>query len=698
MPRKGCPPFTYAHALLVSAQRMVASVAIFLAVGPLVAPSSLAAQQDTLRADTTVYQLQGLSIRAVRPVTTIGGASAIEVSVETLDLPPAPTAEEIFRQIEGIHVRTNSRGQAEVSVRGSESRQVAVLVDGVPLTLGWDGRTDISVLPAGAVREVSFVRGLSSLLHGPNVLGGVVEMNVARGNQLPVDPSLEISAGLDHVAGYSTAAHTTLPLQIGDGRGMIRAGAGFRNRPGEPLASGISEPTRPNGDLRLNTDFDNLDGFFAFRYAGEEGAWGSLSAATHEAERGIAAELGAEQPRLWRYPRIARTIVAVSGGTGDRTTPLGRGDLEASVGLDVGETRIRSFTDRTYDVLAGTEDGDDRTVTLRLLGDHTLGPRGDLRASLTYADIEHDANLEGVRSEYEQHLFSAGAETIWRLLDRPESLVQGLRLSFGGVYDRGTTPRTGGFEPLGTIHDWGARVGLSAPMADGDALVHMGISRRGRFPALRETYSEALNRFVPNPDLRPEHLIAGEAGVTARLGNGELQLVGFHQELSGAIRRIGFPDGTRMRVNSDELRSTGVEMIVSQTFGPLEVGGDLTLQSVELTDPATASTARPENVPEQSVTVFARFPLPADISLSAEGAYTGAQFCLHPDTGTDVELVGGSWLSGALSRIWSIPARTGIARRIETRVSLDNLTDTALYDQCGLPRHGRLLRFQVRVF
>ena len=45
---------------------------------------------------------------------------------------------------------------------------------GVPITLGWDARTDVSVLPAAAPHEVNLVRGLSSILHGPNVLGGVV--------------------------------------------------------------------------------------------------------------------------------------------------------------------------------------------------------------------------------------------------------------------------------------------------------------------------------------------------------------------------------------------------------------------------------------------------------------------------------------------------------------------------------------------
>ena len=36
--------------------------------------------------------------------------------------------------------------------------------------------------------------------------------------------------------------------------------------------------------------------------------------------------------------------------------------------------------------------------------------------------------------------------------------------------------------------------------------------------------------------------------------------------------------------------------------------------------------------------------------------------------------------------------------RLDARVTVDNLTDTALYDQCGLPQPGRLLRFQLRLF
>ena len=69
-----------------------------------------------------------------------------------------------------IQVRANSRGEAQPDMRGAEDRQIAILLDGIPLTVGWDHRTDMSVIPLTAFRNVTLLRGLSSMLHGPNVL------------------------------------------------------------------------------------------------------------------------------------------------------------------------------------------------------------------------------------------------------------------------------------------------------------------------------------------------------------------------------------------------------------------------------------------------------------------------------------------------------------------------------------------------
>jgi len=662
-----------------------------------VAPSSARAQSASEK-DTTVFRIQGLTIHSQRPVTTIGGASAIEVEVDKLELPAVATTGELLREITGLHLRTNSRGQDEISVRGSESRQVAVLFEGVPLTLGYDARTDVSVLPASAIREVTFVRGLSTLLHGPNVLGGVVEMGAARTSALPTQRRIAFNAMVDNVGGYGTSADATVPFATAGGRGVVMAGAGFRDSPGVTLPGDVTEPIDTGDELRLNTDFTNVDGFLGFRYAADGGAWASFTAASHKGERGIAAELGAEEPRFWRYPDIRRTIVAASAGTGQRATGAGEGDLEASVGYDTGKTDIRSYASRAYDEIVGYEDGKDRTLSVRLLGDHTLGVRGDFRTSLTYADIRHDETVDDEYREFEQKLFSLAGETVWRLLERPGARLTGLRLSFGGAYDRGTTPLTGGLESLPTIHDWGARVGLSALVNGGSTMVHAGASRRGRFPALRESYSEALNRFVPNPDLRPEHLFALEAGVTSRVGTGEIQVVGFRHALDGAIRRISLPDRMRMRVNSDELTSLGVEVLFAQTLGRVDVGAEMTLQSVDLVDPTNDLNLHPENIPERAGSAFVRLPFGRGLSSTFEAEYTGPQYCIDPDSGEDVRLDGGSWLNAFLSKVWTLSPRGGSSRSFETSVAGLNLSNTALYDSCGLPRAGRLLRLQVRVF
>jgi iron complex outermembrane receptor protein len=653
------------------------------------APLRLEAQDpDSIPADSVVLRMQGIDVRAQRPITMIGGATAIDVDVGRLDLAPAATVGDVLREIPGLGVRTNSRGQAEITVRGSESRQVAVLLDGAPLTLAWDARTDVSVLPATALRSVRFVRGLSTVLRGPNVLGGVVELSLTDD---PI-PGSSLSVGMDQLGGWSTAATTT--RMFAGGGGVVRAGAGWRDAPAATLPRGVVERDPAVADRRLNTDFENLDGFVAAKYTGASGAWVSSSITAHRSERGIAAELGTDDARFWRYPGTTRSVATLRAGTGDRSTAFGSGRVEGGLFLDSTDEEIVAYTGPNYATIDATERGEGRTVTGRVRADHSVGERGTVRASVDYGIVNHDTRVEGERRSYQQRLLSAGAETEWDLV-RAGARFDRITASAGAVVDRATTPESGDLPSLGTIDDWGARLGLSATMNAGRTLVHAGVSRRGRFPSLRETYSEALDTFVPNPDLGSEHLVAFEAGVTTAMGNGDLQVVGFRHDLTDAIRRITFPDGRRQRVNSDELESTGVEMFVSQTFGNLSTGGDLRLQAVELTDPSTSLSSEPENVPEQEGRAWAEWKPGPEVRIRGEASYTGPQFCQDPSTGEDVELDGGTWLNAVVSRVWEVG---GLFERLETTLRASNLTDTALYDQCGLPRPGRTMSVQVRLY
>jgi len=655
--------------------------------------------RDSVRADT-VARIPELAVRALKPLLTVGGASGVRLRIDSLRLPPAPSLEYVLRQMPLLHVRRNSRGEAEISARGSESRQVAVLMDGVPLTLAWDARADISVIPSSGFQEISFIRGLSSMLYGPNVLGGIVEVSVGQTSYRPTSPRAEFASGVDQVGGFGGRASVSIPMIRGGSHWLLRAGGSFQDSPGLPLAGGVTEPVPTGNNLRVNTDSRNVDGFAALRYEGSGGGWLSLAGSTFRAERGIAAELGYDDARFWRYPHVSRTVAVLSGGSDHWRSPFGgQSDVEASLGVDVGRSEIDAYTSRTYTDLDGFEDGKDRTLTLRLLADQTIGNRGDLRAAFTLADIRHDEFLPATEARYRQRLWSLGGETVWRMVENRGAL-NALRLSLGGAYDVGQTPESGGREPLGTLSEWGARLGVTAVLADGRVLAHGGVSRRGRFPALRELYSGALDRFAPNPDLKPEHLVAIEGGVTLRFGQGtEVQIVGFRHQMNDAVVRITLPDRRFMRVNRDRLTSSGVELLASTTIGGLALAGDLTLQSVALTDTKAGTTGRPENLPELFGGATARFRLPLGVRGGLQARYTGSQFCIDPATGLDARLGSGAVVGADVSREWRIRSTgRGWLSRFEAQLAVDNAGNATLYDQCRLPEPGRLARVQFRLF
>lgn len=639
------------------------------------------------------HQIPEIVVVGVRPVAKPGGASAIEVLPDSLSLNPAPTLEEVFRELPLLHVRTNSRGEAELSARGSESRQVAVLVDGVPITLAWDNRADASVIPAGAPQEVSYVRGVSSMLHGPNVLGGVIEIKAGRSLIQPEGVSYDVRAGADHVGSSGVTAGLTVPFRGVGGSWVLRGGAGLRDSPGRPLADGVEERVDTEDDLRLNTDSRIAHGFMSLRYIADGGAWCSFSGTSFEGERGIAAELGVpdQNARFWRYPHVSRTLAVLSGGTGDRRSPFGGyGGVEASLGLDLARTSIDAYESSDYGRVVDYEDGDDRTLTMRIVGNQTLGASADVRGAFTMADIGHDEFLPEGGSSYGQRLWSLAGETDVRLIENGAA-VQSCRLSFGGAWDIGETPESGGKEPLGTMHSWGGRAGVTFGIRNGTTQVHAGLSSRSRFPSLRELYSGAVNRFRPNPDIGPERLVTFEGGMTTRVSRGRLQTVLFHNRLSDAIVRVRLPEPESrfMRVNRDEITSTGLELLFSQGWRRYSIAGNLTAQSVSLTDPEAEVTNRPENLPELFGGAELRVRLWYGFGVAFEAHYIGEQYAIDPETGDDGAIDAGTLFDFEVTRLWGAG--------LETTLGIHNLTDTAIYDLIGLPRPGRSVSLRLRL-
>lgn len=663
-----------------------------------VATAAGQAGRDTLRADS-LQRLKPVIVTEGRSVGVVNGAAAVVIQPDALRSSPAPLLEQALRESPFVLVRQNSRGEMELSVRGSDSRQAAVLLDGVPITLGWDHRTDPSLIPITGAQSLVIVRGLGSLLTGPNTLGGSIE--VSHNAPAPAQGQIWGGAGVDN---NSTVVATIGGAQkladFGGGSLSLRGGFAHRDRPGVTLPSGATDPTASDG-MRTNSDLRETDGFASLRWNNAAGRALGFSVSAFNAERGVPPEEHINAPRLWRYPYHTRAIASASASTGSFATPLGFGSIEVGAGLNSGRLKIDSYNNRQYQTVTAEELGNERTWTGRALLTHSLPKNASLKAAFTMADVRYTETLSPAAGvDYRQKMSSVGGE-----LSAP---VGGKTWLTGGVVlDNTSTPETGGRTPAQEPFDaLGWRAGMTHDV-NGDVRLHASVSQRSRFPALRELYSGALNRFRPNPELKPERLMGVEGGVTMHRALGSIpdatfQVTGYHHNLDDAVIRITLSNPTRfMRVNRDRIQSTGAELLGGLVFGTnrdraVSLTADALIQKIKVFDQTANDAERhAENNPETRGTVELGVPLPLKLRGYANARYTGTQYCLNAETSREDTLKAQTESDIGVERTFNVAGR--VFRSLRALVAVDNIGNQTVFDSCGLPQPGRTLRVMFTV-
>ncbi len=150
---------------------------------------------------------------------------------------------------------------ASVRIRGADSRDTLVLIDGVPMTDVTSGQTLIQQIPADLIERVEVVRGNMSALYGANATGGVVQIFTRRGMQGPLSGEASIEAG----SRGTTAASAS--IGAGTRTTAIRVAAGTDRTDGfsaaDPRTAPHANPDR-DGNRRhhaaLSFDLSPADG------------------------------------------------------------------------------------------------------------------------------------------------------------------------------------------------------------------------------------------------------------------------------------------------------------------------------------------------------------------------------------------------------------------------------------------------------
>jgi len=150
------------------------------------APQTLAAiEVDYDQAARVVFNLEPRNLQIPGMVITARrSASAAEVSLfeisrQQIERSQAADLGELLVNSCGLEVQENG-GNKSLSIRGSQSSQVVVVLDGVRLDNPMTGAVDLATLPVSAIESILVRKGSSSLEYGAGAIGGVVEIRTRR--------------------------------------------------------------------------------------------------------------------------------------------------------------------------------------------------------------------------------------------------------------------------------------------------------------------------------------------------------------------------------------------------------------------------------------------------------------------------------------------------------------------------------------
>jgi len=145
--------------------------------------------------ETEIYEMEDVVVTATRTETEILDVP-LHITVITNDVIQASGAKnvaEILALQSGITLQDYGPegAQQNISIRGSGSNGVLVLINGVRLNDSRSGGMDLSLIPLNSIEKIEIVRGGTSALYGADAVGGIINIITKKRNKRKLEINLE---------------------------------------------------------------------------------------------------------------------------------------------------------------------------------------------------------------------------------------------------------------------------------------------------------------------------------------------------------------------------------------------------------------------------------------------------------------------------------------------------------------------------
>jgi vitamin B12 transporter len=454
-------------------------------------------------------ELEGVVATASRiPGSESSSPPAITVvSAEDIAARGATTVADALEAVPGLSL--NSKGpegsQVAVSIRGSTTNQVLVLVDGHRVNDALTGLVDLSKIPLDKVERIEVMRGGASAIYGGDAVGGVVNI-ITKKDSFPLSLSIENGS-------YLPASGV-----IGYGLGKTLEDAS---------ASSLID------SQKLSFSWGPRFGETALRLAGS---------ATKAANEYAFIDSNGE-----RRKRQNSALLGLDASAG-LSLILGSGKLSADLGGAYGDKGVPGSEGSP--TLRAREDDLSAKALVQYSSERFLSDLLSLDASVgaDYSSVDY-ADAEDASQDGHHKLLSVAADVAQRAyLTDALTLAYGAQATYSGAEsDSVGSPRrlSGGvfgeaslilgslrlrpslrydyysdFSALSPLGGLGGALGAAYSLDRGSVL-KLNLSRAYRVPTFSDLYWPAISGVEGNPGLAPE--TAYEANLGFEAGSSELR-------------------------------------------------------------------------------------------------------------------------------------------------------------------------------
>ena len=551
----------------------------------------------------------------------------------------------------GVYVSAGSKDEYTLKLRGIDSRRIVLLVDGIPVYEPYFSSFDLKTVAAGGIDSIQITKGPSSVLYGPNTLGGIVNVVTRR-------PSAGSELSLN--ASYGENNNRSLILDTNHQWNRL----GFAGTLQYQDSDGFVYPNEEMGKTdRMNSDYQRTNLNLKLYYTPSDRTEILFNAGFYLSNYGIPPGLDTDRPRYWRFKNWDR----YSFNAGGYTAIGGSSTLHFRAFYVQYDNTLEAYRDRSMTELNFESTFDNSVYGIYGLLDFHLAPTHTLKTSLSLkkdiARTQDDVDEPWIK--YDQGTYSLGIEDHFSFSEKWQ-LIGGLSFDHLEKFEGENTSKV---NPL-----IGVKFSPVEPLA-----LHLSFARKSKFPSMRSMYSSTSG----NPDLVSEAGNNWEFGFTY---SKDFYFTGsvFFTRFKDMIDSVRLPDRTRRFFNIGEAYINGMEMQLQKSLRWMNATINYTyLDHKNVTDDRPLDALANHNLNFDWVL----YPV-KNFRISFLGMIASSSSWYDFGSGELLDIPSFASLDIVASYRWGV---------IEPYIKATNIFDQFYYTEPGYPWRGRYFEFGIRV-